>query len=244
MPQSASWTLFYASVAGRSIELNTGDFPDFSVAIDHNVNDKNGTCSQTLTVKAKDDFQSGRPGEYNARQSYLRITTGINQGDSPGIPYVIEIWPPGCYSPIHDHAQCNAIFKVLHGSLNIRYYSGLNTHRFEPYGQAVVAAGDVTLLDDRQFQTHQLYNLTACLVFFSILRLPFDFTSVTIQCYLYNDHDHKHYENVDYIGGDKQICPFVPNSDWGFGTFKILIRSEWDAYLKRAVPKPEWLPLS
>ena len=83
---------------------------------------------------------------------------GANQGDSPGIPYVMEIWPSGCYSPIHDHAQCNSIIKVLSGSLTARYFAGLSLDDKVPFKQAVVSEGDVTWLDDRQFQTHQLFN--------------------------------------------------------------------------------------
>ena len=29
------------------------------------------------------------------RKAYLRITMGKGRGESPGIPYVLEIWPKG-----------------------------------------------------------------------------------------------------------------------------------------------------
>jgi len=45
----------------------------------------------------------------------LRIALGENNGNSPGIPYVLEIWPAGHFSPIHSHANAEAIIKVLHG---------------------------------------------------------------------------------------------------------------------------------
>ena len=64
-------------------------------------------------------------------------------------------------------------------------------------------------------------------------------SSVTIQCYLYNDNDNIHYENFDYIGGDNEIHQFVPDSDWDFGTFREIIRKEWGDYLSKAHPEPK-----
>ena len=37
------------------------------------------------------------------KKAYLRITFGDNQGNSPGCPYVLEIWPAGAESPNHNH---------------------------------------------------------------------------------------------------------------------------------------------
>jgi len=67
--------------------------------------------------------------------------------------------------------------------------------------------------------------------------LPHPRSSVTIQCYLYNDNDNSHYENFDYsIGGDDKIYQFVPGSDWDLDTFKEIIRKEWTAYLLTKTP--------
>ena len=224
----------YANVAGANIKINPPDFPDFAQAIDYSI--KYGRCKHRLQKKAQNDFK-GASGSYDANQTYLRITLGSNLGDSPGIPYVMEIWPAGCYSPIHDHSEANAIIKVLHGSLTTRWFASLDgaqeeedQDKIEPYDQAVLAEGDVTWLDDRQFQTHQLFNHneggTAC---------------ITIQCYMYNDSDNRHYENFDYVGDDGNIYPFVPNSDWDYGTFKKMLKKEFSTYKKTVVPKPKWI---
>lgn len=224
----------YENVAGASIRIDPPDFPDFAQAIDYSINF--GFCKKRLKEKAQDEFTSGSD-EYDANETYLRITLGSNVGDSPGIPYVMEIWPPGKYSPIHDHSQANAIIKVLHGSLTTRWFESLdrvqqdkNCNRpLAPYAQAVVSKGDVTWLDDRQFQTHQLFNHnidgTAC---------------VTIQCYIYNDSDNRHYENFDYIGGDNNVEPFVPNSDWDYLEFKSKLQKEFSTYKATAEPKPDF----
>ena len=50
-------------------------------------------------------------------KKYLRITMGIGRGDSPGNAYVLEIWPPGASSPIHNHGAVCGIVKILHGTI-------------------------------------------------------------------------------------------------------------------------------
>ena len=58
------------------------------------------------------DKKSGEFGESDPLETYLRVTLGQSVGNSPGIPYVLEIWPSGHYSPIHNHGGCNAVIKV------------------------------------------------------------------------------------------------------------------------------------
>ena len=43
---------------------------------------------------------------------YLRVTVGENKGWSPGVPYVLEFWPSGAESPVHNHGSVNGIVKV------------------------------------------------------------------------------------------------------------------------------------
>lgn len=77
----------YANVAGPNILLNTPDFPDFSTAIERSVNTEGLLCQKLLKAKStelgKDDYKS----------TYLRVTLGADLGDSPGPPFVLEIWP-------------------------------------------------------------------------------------------------------------------------------------------------------
>lgn len=225
----------YENVAGANIKINPPDFPDFAQAIDYSIN--YGFCKTKLEYKAQSEFTGSNDKEYDANQTYLRITLGSNVGDSPGIPYVMEIWPAGCYSPIHDHSQANAIIKVLHGSLTTRWFESLDRvqqqqtsgSEAEPYDYAVVSEGDVTWLDNRQFQTHQLFNHNI------------DGTaSVTIQCYMYNENDNRHYEDFDYVGGDNDISPFEPDSDWDYGVFKEMLKVEFSNYKKTAIPTPDF----
>ena len=52
----------------------------------------------------------------------MRVTLGTHRGFSPGIPYVLEIWPGGCESPIHNHGNAYAVIKVLHGAIKVTIY--------------------------------------------------------------------------------------------------------------------------
>ena len=52
------------------------------------------------------------------RQCYIRVSVGLPCGTSPGIPYVMEIWPPGHFSPIHNHGNAFGVVRLLHGSIS------------------------------------------------------------------------------------------------------------------------------
>ncbi|KAI5816253.1 RmlC-like cupin domain-containing protein, partial [Pyronema omphalodes] len=192
----------YANVTGDGIKLDDKDFPEFSKAIHHSVTTEG--CIGWNKLKEKADA-SGHPFQ----AQYLRVTLGLNKGNSPGSPFVMEVWPPHHHSSIHSHSNVFAVIKVLHGQINSFYYAALDPTKEESqyYRQAEFQKNDVTWLSDRQLQTHQLMNMT-------------DETSVTIQCYQYCDHDHTHYEYFDYIDEEEDshatIKKFIPTSDWGF----------------------------
>lgn len=211
---SAECTQLYNNIAGQNLSLNTPDFTDFSDAINWSIVTPGALCYTRLKEK------SANLSHDRKQQCYLRITVGENLGDSPGTPYVLEIWPGQHFSPVHRHAECNAIIKVLHGSLSCRWFSTLHVEEETPYQQAVLSAGQVTWLDPGQFQTHQLYNHNIA-----------GNMCATIQCYKYSQTDHKHYEYFDYINDEtNEICQFTPSADWRYGDFKEKIRAEWNAY--------------
>mgnify|MGYP000049378236 CR=1 FL=1 len=200
----------YANVAGKQFQLNTPDFPCFSDAIEKSIRDPQGWCYQTLRKKAE-EF-----GKTNSNATYLRITLGMNQGESPGIPYVLEIWPSGHYSPIHNHAGANAIIKVLHGKITVRLFNMLSIAHQTPFKTVILQAGDITWITRRLNQTHQLHNEDPNSV------------CITIQCYLYNIEENSHYEYFDYIDNSgKEIRHFFPNSDMDFLDFKEQMKQEW-----------------
>jgi predicted metal-dependent enzyme (double-stranded beta helix superfamily) len=205
----------YANVAGAGFVLDGGDFPDFSRAITASIADPDGWCYQTLAAKA-DEFGTPDP-----LKTYLRITLGRNQGESPGVPFVMEIWPSGHYSPIHNHGGADAVIKVLHGAIDVRLYPMLSLHHTEPFAEVSFEKDDVTWLSARLNQVHMLENAGTepC---------------VTIQCYLYAETDLTHYPYFDYLE-NAGIGHFDPNSDMDFLEFKQRMKDEWAA---RSAPVP------
>ena len=199
----------YGNISGGSFKLNTDDFPCFTDAIEASIRNKDGWCYRTLKSKAG-EFPGGE------LKTYLRITLGVNQGESPGIPYVMEIWPPGHSSPIHRHAEANAIIRVLHGQIHVCLYKMLSIHHDKPFQEADFREGDVTWISPTLNQTHMLEN--RCCE-----------TCITIQCYMYAAQDNQHYEYFDYLVDKKkgEIKHFYPHSDCDFLVFKEKMKEEY-----------------
>jgi len=153
--------------------------------------------------------------------TYLRITLGSDEGNSPGVPFVVEIWPSKHKSPIHDHGEAYAVIKVLHGEINASYFTKLDHQsgiKLEP--DFTFRKGQVTWIGPDNYQVHQLHNDS-------------DRVCVTIQCYQYANTDRVHDEYFMYLDaktGKKE--PFYPDSDWDFVTFKRKVKEEWAAHLK------------
>lgn len=202
--------LLYENVSGEQFTLNTPDFPDFAAAIEASIASPDGWCYKTLVKKA------GEFGGANPDETYLRITLGLNQGDSPGIPYVMEIWPPGHYSPLHNHGGANAVIRVLHGEITVSMFPMLSKYHQQPFMIAKFGTGDVTWISPELNQNHQLHNTN--------VNGP---TCITIQCYLYGEGNTTHYKYFDYLNPHGQIKQFTPNSDMEFLEFKALMKREW-----------------
>jgi predicted metal-dependent enzyme (double-stranded beta helix superfamily) len=198
--------VLYANVAGTAFALDTPDFPDFSRAIEDSINDPAGWCHQTLAAKAE-EF-----GTRDPQKTYLRVTLGRNQGESPGVPFVMEIWPSGHYSPIHNHGGSDAVIKVLHGDISVSLYAMLSPHHQQPFAEATFTKNDVTWISARLNQVHMLQNLKTepC---------------ITIQCYMYAETNLTHYPYFDYLE-KADIGHFDPNSDVDFLAFKALMKAE------------------
>ena len=154
----------------------------------------------------------------------MRITLGVNSGESPGIPYVMEIWPPGHYSPIHNHAGANAIIRVLHGAISVNLFPFLGADDEESvagFAVATFSKDDITWNSPEMNQSHQLKNLDGNVE-----------TCITIQCYMYDLEDQTHYDYFDYLGTKGDTAHYEPDSDADFVWFKAQMKSEWEAHLK------------
>ncbi len=198
----------YDNIAGKKFTLDTEDFSDFTQAIEYSIATPGGWCFEKLKEKA------GEFGDANPKKVYLRITLGQNGGESPGIPYVMEIWPAGCYSPIHNHAGANAVIRVLHGQINVQLFPYLGAEK--PFGNETFSEGDITWISPTLNQFHQLQN-------------PNDAgpTCITIQCYMYDENDTGHYDYFDYLNDDDEIRQYEPDSDMDFIAFKAQMKEEW-----------------
>lgn len=207
--------ILYDSISGKNFVLDDDNFPDFSEAIKYSIQTPGMWCHQKLIEKST-EFNKLKP---NIKETYLRITLGENNGESPGIPYVMEIWPVGHYSPVHSHAECDAIIRVLHGTINVSLYPFLNGDNptMDPFGDDDFYEDDVTWISPTLNQIHQLKNLDTN-----------NDPCITIQCYMYGSENSRHYDYFDYIDSLGKIQQYEPDTDMDFVEFKELMRKEWN----------------
>lgn len=204
----------YNCISGKKFVINDNDFPDFTKAIEYSIITEGLWCNKTLKKKST-EFNKDKP---NIWETYLRITIGENNGESPGIPYVMEIWPIGHYSPIHSHSSANAVIRVLHGKINVDLYPYLCGEKdgVKPFATKEFYKDDITWISPTLNQTHKLTNLPNS-----------KDTCITIQCYMYELEDTLHYDYFDYINTNGKINKYEPDSDMDFMNFKQLMKQEW-----------------
>ncbi|CAF0872582.1 unnamed protein product [Didymodactylos carnosus] len=192
-----------------NFKLNNDDFPQFINAIEQSIQNSNGLCYKKLHEKAN------RFGKPNLKATYLRITLGKNIGNAPGIPYVLEVWPAGHYSPIHNHGNSYGIIRILYNEILISLYQSLNIKNQKPFIKRLLHENESTWMLPKLNQTHQVSNVS-------------DRCCITLQCYQYGKEDTKHYEYFDYINNDgKSINHFNPISDMDYMEFRDAIKREW-----------------
>ncbi|CAC5364263.1 unnamed protein product [Mytilus coruscus] len=169
-----------------------------SDAIRYCIETKGCILNNRLEVKA-----SGF-GKRDIKGTYLRITLGQRLGKSPGVPYVLEIWPQGHYSPVQFMETQMPSLKFFFGSIHFMIY---NKHVCDtdskPLKEFDAMKGDITWVDRNWYQTHKLVNKSN------------DFCA-TIQCYNYHPEDKTHWPYFDYIRNNEKMAEFLPDSDFGF----------------------------
>lgn len=217
--------ILYGNVA--SFELNTPDFPDFEQALEYSIRTKGCVANKIIRQKLKHSpFNADNATSDDVyKEVYLRITLGSAQGESPGIPYVMEIWPVGCASPIHHHGFTHAIIKVLRGEIDVDIYRMLPSASSsdKPLDVKTFKTGQVTYLMPQVNQFHKLKN-----------HIKNRKTCITIQSYSYSQDDNTHYPTFDYVeGNDEKVNHFDPISDYDFIAFKKKVKKEWHSYLEK-----------
>lgn len=209
---SATQQQLYNTIVGPNFKLDSPDFPQFTAAIEHSIRTPGCWAYERLKKKAT-EFNKDKP---DPSETYLRITLGENNGESPGIPYVMEIWPVGHYSPVHNHGGASAVIRVLNGSIQVSLFPFLSEDAVAPFAKATFSKGDVTWISPTLNQVHQLRNLEGN-----------KDTCITIQCYMYEAADRAHYDYFDYKDADGAIQQFEPDSDMDFVEFKATMKREW-----------------
>ena len=195
----------YNCIAGPNFCIK----PELYKAIEYSIATPGCWCYETLKKKST-EFNKDKPDIF---ETYLRITLGQNNGESPGIPYVMEIWPPGHFSPVHSHAGAEAVIRVLEGDINVKLYPFLSKDA-EPFAIDDFVKGGVMWISPVLNQTHKLHNTGTA-------------TCITIQCYMYDGDDDKHYDYFDYLDVDGKIQQYEPDSDMDFLQFKEQVMDEW-----------------
>jgi hypothetical protein len=210
--------ILYECIAGENFTLDDSDFPEFTQAIEHSIATKGCWCNKRLEEKST-EFNKDKP---NILETYLRITLGQNNGESPGIPYVMEIWPKGHFSPVHSHAGANAVIRVLNGTININLYPFLCNDKtgVDPFSNVNLGKDEITWISTNLNQIHQLKNLETS-----------KDTCITIQCYMYDQNNNFHYDYFDYIDDDGKKQQYEPDSDMDFIEFKKLMKREWSEFM-------------
>ena len=149
-------------------------------------------------------------------RQYLRVTVGSDRGSSPGIPYVLEIWPASSESPIHNHGNAFAVIKVLYGAIKVTIYNKTwdDEENQEVLMNFTAIQGDVTWISPNWFQTHKLKNESNKLF------------CATIQCYKYGQDDELMWPYFDYLEG-KTVKEFLPHSDFEFTKMRERVLEEY-----------------
>ena len=200
----------YETVGAADVSLDvSGIKPELSDAIKYSINTEGKILSEKLKEKKEKGMDS----------TYLRVTLGEDRGASPGVPYVLEIWPKDSKSPIHNHGNAYGVIKILHGEINITVYNKTwkDASTQEELNSFVAKKGDVTWLSPNWYQTHKLSNLSN------------EFCA-TIQSYKYGPEDYLNWPYFDYLDGKEEgVHEFYPHSDFDFLEMrKDLLREYWE----------------
>ena len=215
---SACQTL-YGNVTGELVDLDWpwphgGVNQRFSDAIRYSIK----TPGKILFKKLEEKQNEFGPGKKT--ETYLRVTLGEYRGDSPGIPYVLEIWPSNHGSPIHNHGNAFCVIKVLFGGLTISVFNKHPVEQDKCLSKFDVKKGDVTWISPNWYQTHKLWNHT-------------DDFCATVQCYQYGKDDELAWPYFDYLAHTTVIDEFIPNSDFTFTDLHDKLMVEYDSAPKK-----------
>ncbi len=181
--------------------LKDNSFPNFIETIEHSIRNPNGWCHQKLREKAN---QFGRP---RAEATYLCIAMDEVETGTIKCPCVMKIWPPGYYSPVHNHGDTYGIIRVLHGKLLVKIFPALSLNfQQNPPIEQLFEENQVTWLMPKLNQTYQMKNPDM-----------YGSCCITIQCYQYDSNDQVHCERFSFITNDRHHIEYyncIPDNNY------------------------------
>ncbi len=160
------------------------------------------------------------------RKSYIRVPVASesNAGDQPGQRLVIEIWPAGNSSSIHNHGNCVAIIKVLVGEITVNFYNSFEIRNNQtpskepmPIKSVDLKVDDITWMMPFFHQTHKLTNKGKS-------------TAITLQAYSHTDVNtdgtkEEYFEYLDPKSMHRE--EFIPNQDFSYKELRETVLSEY-----------------
>ena len=198
-----------------------------SDAMRYSINTKGRCLNKIMEDKKKGSY-------YTEGHVYIRVTLGPDMRTGPGNPFVLEIWPSGSQSAIHNHGGACGVIKMLFGEMKISIYNKIMdppadksqelsslVDSVEPLMTFDAKQGDFTWMDDNWYQTHTLENIT-------------DDFCATVQSYRYGRDDRMQWPGFDYINdNDDSDSPaiFYPQSDITFREMRDNVLQEYVEYL-------------
>ena len=205
----------YGNIKNVTLEYPENPIMKLSDAIRYSIETKGMTLYKKLKEKS---------GEF----PYLRVTLGPDQRTAPGIPYVLEIWPSGSQSPIHNHGGACAVIKNLFGRITVNIFNKLKdpppNEDENPIKKFDLKQDQITWISPNWYQTHKLVNNT-------------DDFCATIQCYRYEESDTIHWPGFDFVEGKRhsELEEFFPDSDFTFVHIRGIVLQEYRQFLERIV---------
>lgn len=188
--------ILYSKVGGPNVKLSDEHIKGIQYSLDNK-----GCCLHEI-LNEKDLHKPGF--------GYIRVTFPRKFGNSPGHPYVLEIWPKLHSSPIHNHGNTVAVIKVLHGTIKSEYFNPLafesyETEQIRSIMSVTLKKGEITWMTPDIYQTHRLINENP------------DEATITIQAYSHLDSELFLDEKFNYLESnfpaDPHLKPFYPELD-------------------------------
>ena len=164
-------------------------------AIRASLNAPGGALRRLLEAKA------AREGVKDPTTTYIRVDCFGKRIQSPCL---LEIWPGGHRSPIHEHASSTGLMKGVYGRVDIMLYEGLGTDP-RPSALLAVTPDRCSWMSPDRFQVHKVY-------------CPMDRHDFAATFHIYTDTQSDVFKYRDEQPPNR-IGEFVTESDIGWGQF-------------------------